>query len=277
MGGALLGLLVSPAGPALRADPDRAVRLRDAAGPDVPCIAVYREEDLGAAARALVAAGCRAVGVDGDDHFVGAAAGALLAAVGPDERVPPILHLHGGRMNAVARALELRRAPPEELLRVARTLLSRPDELPVAVRSCLRVNGRSCFFGAAVSFMGFDAALEVEGTALPVQRYRWLMWGTVASPLGLDWVPLLFRAAEVPGAFHLVGDAGEPVAILRAAARVLRGRPVAREGYLSHLARRATLRAARPVRFLLDGTMQEPTELLALESGPPIAFLRAEP
>jgi hypothetical protein len=273
----LLGLLLSPAGPALRRDPDRALRVRDAAGPDVPvCSVVEGDGELRAAAVALVGAGCRAVAVDGDDRFVGAAAGELLAAVAPGGRVPPILHLYGGRMNAVARALDLPRAAPEELVRTARTVLSRPDELPVAWRPCLRVNGVSCFFGAAVAFMGFDAAVDVEGTSLPVQRYRYLAWGTVASPLGIEWVPVLFRAAEVPEAFHLIGDAGDPVAILAAAARVLRGKPVAREGYLSHLARRATVRAARPVRFLLDGTMQEPAELLVLESGPPIPFLRME-
>jgi diacylglycerol kinase family enzyme len=252
------------------------------------------------------------VAVCGGDGSMHQAVSALVPVYG-SAALPPMLPLRAGTINYVAATVGCRRGSPEKVLShvVRQYRLRAPYD--TTERDTVCVNGGDYGFvvgcGAVVNFLqlyygrqgtgslsaarllarvivsgllgsGFarsvvqpvEADILCDDERVPFRVFTVVLAGTVAQ-IALGCKPM-YLANRKRGYLHLVAGPIGPWAVLKKLRRLRRGFPMEEPTLYDNLARRVTVRFARPAPYMVDGDLVAPVGELDVTAGPRITFIR---
>ena len=122
-------------------------------------------------------------------------------------------------------------------------------------------------------FRPFRATMTFgDGTRWPDQDYLAVMAST-QDQIGLGFRPFI-RCEERPGAFHILGIHGSPVAVVKSLPRIRLGLPVSEEVILSAVTHSVTFQSEEPIVYTIDGDMHtSQAGRVVLDAGPRVELI----
>ncbi|MCA9587467.1 MAG: sphingosine kinase [Myxococcales bacterium] len=150
-----------------------------------------------------------------------------------------------------------------------------PPTPAIAARTLLRGVGSALVRGEMVRRMAepFRGSVELDdGTRWEEQEFLSVAAGTI-DQIGLNFRPF-YRFGDRPGAFHLLGISTTPLGFVRQLPRIWRAEPMAPGHTLEATPTRAVIHGTRdPVRFMIDGDLQEAPGPLEVSTGPRVRIV----
>lgn len=306
MGG--IGIILNPHSRSNRKNPERITRLGFIVGDKGSCKATHDILDIPAIVHEFKEKKIEILGISGGDGTNHCTLTTFIKEYG-DTPLPMIAFLRGGTMNAIANALNIY-GTPEQIL--SNLILKYHEDRPFETTEVdlLNVNEKYGFLfgnglisrfiemyyknkgGPASAFwlflkivLGttynsyvtrelcerFDAEVLIDGKNWGFKNFTFIDAGTVEH-FCFGFRPL-YRARNKPGHFQVMGFTGSPRSMLYSIPNILRLQPPGPKYYEDSVANEVEIRMSKPQSYMIDGDMQDATDLIKIKAGPRLTVI----
>ena len=306
-----IGVIVNPRASGNRAHPDITAHLAAVVGADGEVVATPDLEALEQTLHRFYARGFKVLAVSGGDGSLCHAISGAVRVWGEDN-LPQFVALRGGTINNVSRTIGGPTRPEAFLGKVMSGYRAR-REFSTMTRPLLRVNGSiygsivgaglithfleeyyegsnpgpasaagilvRCgvswlkggrFIRQIVPTLGGTA--ECDGEKLPWNQYTLVLASSVKH-IGLGVKPF-YLSGRKNGYFHLMAGPPTPGQLLSRLPRFRRGFPAGLDTLYDNMARCFRIEFTEPQSFTVDGELFPSVQVLVIEAGPTVRFVR---
>lgn len=304
-----IGIILNPHSRSNKKNPERIHRLGFIVGDKGSCRQTHDIVDLPHIVREFKAKEIDVLGISGGDGTNHCTLSTFIEEYG-DQPLPKIAFLRGGTMNTIAYALGIH-GSPEQIL--SNLILKYHEDIPfeTSAVNLLDVNGKLGFLfgnglisrfidlyyrkkkGGPVSAfwllfrvaMGtlfnteqsrelcerFDADVTIDGKPWRFKNYTFITAGTMET-FSYGFHPLL-RAREKPDHFQMWGCTQTPRGVVSTLPRIILKMKYNPRDHEDYVGKESVIKLAKPQSYMIDGDMQEPTDLIKIKTGPKLNII----
>lgn len=303
-----IGIVLNPHSRSNRKNPERIKRLGFIVGDKGSCRATHDIMDIPSIVHEFKEKKIDILGISGGDGTNHCTLTTFINEYG-ETPLPKVAFLRGGTMNTIANDLNIH-GSPEQIL--SNLIIKYHEDIPFETTEVdlMDVNGKFGFlFGnglisrfieryyenkggplsafwlfskvafetafntrkAQEMYERYDAEITIDGKKWDFKNFTFIDAGTMES-FGFGFRPL-YRARTKPGQFQIMGCAATPRKVVKSLPRILMGKDQSHKYYEDSMGKEAEIRLSKPQTYMVDGDLQEATDLIKLKIGPRLQII----